>query len=98
LRDLADELRNDPVRLLSLVFEVYDQRGGPVPDHALELPPYLCETALRALAAGGYVERRGDVSYAIQAFVPTDRGRALVAQALDDGAAPKRERPRRRTG
>ena len=79
LKELADELKFYPVRLLSQLCDVYIQRKGPVPDHALTLLPYLGETALRALTEGGFVELRDDVSYAIHAYVPTEVGQALVA-------------------
>ncbi len=79
LKELADELRFYPVRLLTQLCEVHAKRNGPVPDHALTLLPYLGETALRALAEGGFVELIDDVSYAIHAYVPTEAGQALVA-------------------
>ena len=94
LRELALELRTYPVRLLVLLCELHDQRGGPVPDHALKLLPYLGETALRALVEGACVERMDDVSYAINAYVPTDVGRALAARASAPKPAARRRRPR----
>jgi hypothetical protein len=45
----------------------------------LTFVPYLGETAIRALVEGGYVERLDDVPYAILAYMPTERGRALAA-------------------
>ena len=91
LRELARELHIYPVKLLVLVCGQHDLRGGPVPDHALKLLPYLGETALKALADGGYLARQEDVPYAISAYVPTAAGRALAARVT----AHKR-RPRRR--
>ena len=79
LKELATEVQTYPVRLLSQLVEISDQRQGPVPDHVLTLLPYLGETALRALADGGYVKKLDDVSYAIAAYEPTDKGRAIVA-------------------
>ncbi len=95
LSELARELRVYPVRLLTLICTEYDRRGGAVPDHALRLLPYLGETALRALVAGGYVERAAETSYAIQAYIPTAAGREAVTRAA---GAPKRAsgRPKRR--
>ena len=95
LSELARELRVYPVRLLTLICNEYDRRGGAVPDHALRLLPYLGETALRALVAGGYVERADEASYAIQAYIPTAAGREAVTRAA---GAPKRAttRPKRR--
>ena len=79
LTELANELRIYPVRLVAQLCEQSDQRKGPVPDHVLTLLPYLGETALRALAEGGYINKLTDVSYAIAAYEPTDKGRALAA-------------------
>ena len=95
LSELARELRVYPVRLLTLICTEYDRRGGAVPDHALRLLPYLGETALRALVAGGYVARADETLYAIQAYVPTDAGREAVDRAA---SAPKRasSQPKRR--
>jgi hypothetical protein len=78
LRELATELRDYPVRLLQLVCEEYDRRQVPVPDHSLRLLPYLGETALRGLVEGRYVDRIDDAPYAIAAFVPTEKARALL--------------------
>lgn len=79
LRELSDELRLYPVRLLEQLCEQADSRKGPVPDHILTFLPYLGETAIRALVEGGYVDRLDDVPYAILAYMPTDKGRALAA-------------------
>lgn len=79
LAALSDELRDYPVRLLLQVCEQSERRQGPVPDHTLTFVPYLGETAIRALVEGGYVERLDDVPYAILAYMPTERGRALAA-------------------
>lgn len=91
LKELADELKYYPVRLLSQLCEVHTKRGGPVPDHALTLLPYLGETALRALAEGGFVDQVDEVSYAIHAYVPTEAGKALVA-GLDPSVKPTSKR------
>jgi hypothetical protein len=90
LRELSDEVLTYPVRLLTLVCEEFDRRQSAVPDHALKLLPYLGETALRALVAGGYVERVDDVSYAISAYAPTELGRATAARASAAPLPPKR--------
>jgi hypothetical protein len=79
LQELADELQDYPVRLITQLCELAVKRQGPVPDHAITLLPYLGETALRALVDGGYAERIDDVSYAINAYLPTDKGKALAA-------------------
>ncbi|MDA1173431.1 MAG: hypothetical protein O2826_02810 [Chloroflexi bacterium] len=79
LAALSNELRDYPVRLLLQVCEQADKRKGPVPDHTLTFVPYLGETTIRALVEGGYVERLDDVPYAILAYMPTERGRALAA-------------------
>ena len=89
LRALADELRAYPVTLLAQLCELAEKRQGPVPDHTVTLLPYLGETALRALVDGGYVERLDDVSYAIHAYLPTDKGKVLAASL--------REQPKART-
>lgn len=89
LRELALELRTYPVHLLVLLCEQHEQRGGPVPDHALKLAPYLGETALRALIRGAYIERVEDVSFAINAYNPTETGRALAARASTAAQAPR---------
>ena len=82
LKELATEVKLYPVRLLTQLVEQADRRKGPVPDHVLTLLPYLGETALRALVDGGYVSKRGDVSYAIAAYEPTEKGRALAASLI----------------
>ena len=96
LRELSDEVRTYPVRLLTLVCEEFDRRQSPVPDHALKLLPYLGETALRALVGGGYVERVDDVSYAISAYAPTDLGRSAAARANGAPASPPKRASRKR--
>ena len=78
LRELADEVRTYPVRLLRLICDQYATRGAPVPDHALRLSPYLGETSLRALIGGGYVERDDTAHIAVHAYVPTASGKALM--------------------
>ena len=92
LQALADELRLYPVRLLEQVCELADRRQGPVPDHTLTFLPYLGETAIRALVDGGYVQRLDDVPYAILAYLPTERGRALAA-SLRETPNPPLKRP-----
>jgi hypothetical protein len=79
LHDLAEELHLYPVRLLEQLCEQAERRQGPVPDHVLTFLPYLGETAIRALIDGGYIDRLDDVPYAILAYMPTDKGRALAA-------------------
>ena len=91
LRELADELKFYPVRLLNQLCDVHAKRNGPVPDHALTLLPYLGETSIRALVEGGYVELVDDVSYAIHAYQPTEAGLGLVASiALPPRRSPKK--------
>ena len=90
LRELAAEVRDYPVRLLRLLCATYAERGGPVPDHALKLAPYLGETALRALVEGGLAEEH-EVSYAVKAFTPTQAALDLVARL--DGASPAPGKP-----
>ena len=94
LRELALEVRTYPVRLLILLYDLYGERGGPVPDYGLKLSPYLGDTALRALVEGGYVERVDDASYAIHAYVPTDLARELVARLSPAVERPARKRRR----
>ncbi len=79
LRHLADEVRSYPLKLLRRVAEQYAERNAPVPDHVLRLPPYLGETALRALVEGGYVSRADEPARAIYAYVPTEKGLSLLA-------------------
>ena len=81
-----------PLRLLQLVYEQHKERGGPVPDHVLKLPPYLGETSLRALVEGGFLERSDDPQYAIHTYAPTDVALALIEHV--DGAVPTPPRPR----
>ena len=84
LRSLTDEVRSYPLRLLRLVAEQHAARKAPVPDHALRLPPYLGETALRGLLEGGFIARADGARGAIHAYAPTDAGLALIA-SLSDG-------------
>ena len=78
LHDLAQEVRAYPLRLLRLIYKLHHERGAPVADHLLQLPPYLGDTALRGLVEGGYVSRREGTRYAIHAYEPTEAGSALV--------------------
>lgn len=78
LRELTDEVRTYPVKLLRLICDQYAARGAPVPDHALRLSPYLGETSLRALIEGGYVRRDDAAHIAVHAYVPTESGTALM--------------------
>ena len=94
LRNLSDEVRSYPLRLLRLVAEQYAVREAPVSDHLLRLPPYLGETALRGLVEGGFVERV-TAAYAVYAYAPTPGGLALLA-SLEERGAPKARRSRRR--
>ena len=84
LRSLADEVRSYPLRLLRLVAAQYTERGAPVADHTLRLPPYLGETALRGLLEGGFVERVA-VPFAVYAYAPTAKGLALLASLNGTG-------------
>lgn len=84
LRSLTDEVRSYPLRLLRLVAEQHAARKAPVPDHALRLPPYLGETALRGLLEGGFIARADGARGAIHAYAPTEAGLALIA-SLSDG-------------
>jgi hypothetical protein len=79
LKELYEELRTYPLRLLQIVVEQHALRLSPVPDHLLRLPPYLGETAIRALVEGGFVERVDDVSRAVFAYSPTEAGLEVVA-------------------
>lgn len=92
LRNLSDEVRSYPLRLLRLVAEQYAARNAPVSDHMLRLPPYLGETALRGLLEGGFIERV-TASYAVYAYAPTPEGLALLA-TLEE--RPKARRSRKR--
>ncbi len=94
LRDLADEVRTYPLKLLRRVAEQHQERVAPVPDHALRLPPYLGETALRGLVEGGYVRRVDDLARAIHAYVPTEEGLALIAAADSPGRSKRAPRKR----
>ena len=88
LRSLTDEVRSYPLRLLRLVAEQHAARKAPVPDHALRLPPYLGETALRGLLEGGFIARADGARGAIHAYAPTDAGLELIASLNDgDGSA-----------
>ena len=95
LRNLSDEVRSYPLRLLRLVAEQYAARNAPVSDHLLRLPPYLGETALRGLLEGGFI-KRVTASYAVYAYAPTPEGLALLASLEGDAKAPKGRRPRKR--
>lgn len=92
LRNLSDEVRSYPLRLLRLVAEQHAARGAPVSDHMLRLPPYLGETALRGLVEGGFVERV-TAAYAVYAYAPTPEGLALLA-SLEDGQQARKARKR----
>ena len=99
LRSLADEVRSYPLRLLRLVAEQRAARNAPVPDHALRLPPYLGETALRGLLDGGFITRAEGARGAIHAYAPTEAGLALIASlnegdAASGAAAKKPRKPR----
>ncbi|MCY4582451.1 MAG: hypothetical protein OXE50_06595 [Chloroflexi bacterium] len=95
LRNLSDEVRSYPLRLLRLVAEQHAARHVPVSDHLLRLPPYLGETALRGLVEGGFVERV-TASYAVYAYAPTPTGLALLASLEAGQPAPKARKPRKR--
>ena len=97
LRELGDEVRSYPVKLLRRIRDQERARGGPVPDHLLRLPPYLGDTALRALLQGGYVQRHMDTLDSIYSYTPTESGAALIvaidgASRGDTGAAPPARR------
>ena len=93
LRNLSDEVRSYPLRLLRLVVEQYAARDAPVSDHLLRLPPYLGETTLRGLLEGGFVERV-TAAYAVYAYAPTPEGLALLASL--EGDSTERKAPKRR--
>ncbi len=93
LRNLSDEVRSYPLRLLRLVAEQYAARNAPVSDHLLRLPPYLGETALRGLLEGGFIERLSP-ERAVYAYAPTPEGLALLASL--EGDTPKARKPRKR--
>ncbi|MEX2599342.1 MAG: hypothetical protein WD533_06770 [Dehalococcoidia bacterium] len=94
LKVMAEELREYPVSLLRQVCEEYAKRESPVPDHVLTLPPYIGETALRALIEGGLLERSEDQRFAIHAYRPTDDGQEMVRR-IDGGASTPRSRRRK---
>lgn len=93
LRNLSDEVRSYPLRLLRIVAEQYAARNAPVSDHLLRLPPYLGETALRGLLEGGFIERLSP-ERAVYAYAPTPEGLALLASL--EGDAPKGRKSRKR--
>lgn len=80
MRGLTDELRTYPVRLLRQIVAEHSRRNGPVPDHVLDIIPYLGETALRALVDAGLASRLDDSPYAIRSYTPTADGLALAAR------------------
>ncbi len=77
IRDLVEQLHRHPVELLRQVCAQHRERGGPVPDHSLRLSSYLGEVAIRALLVGGLIERNTTDRHALQAYVPTSRGKEL---------------------
>ena len=77
VRDLVDQIRSRPVDLLRQVCAQHRQRGGPVPDHSLGLSSYVGEVAIRALILGGLIEQDTTDRHALQAYVPTSRGKEL---------------------
>ncbi len=79
MRELTGELRAYPVRLMRQMVAEHKLRGGPVPDHVLDIVPYLGDTALRALVVAGLVDRIDDSPHAIRAYVPTAEAIALDA-------------------
>ena len=84
MRELQEELRRYPPRLLRQLAAEFRRRQGAVPDHALELAPYVGETALRALVASGLVEQ-ADSPHALRAYVPTERALELVDRLAEEG-------------
>ena len=84
MRDLTDELRAYPTRLLIQIVAEHRRRGGAVPDHVLEIVPYVGETALRALVDAGLADRIDDSPYAIRSYTPTADGLALAARMADE--------------
>lgn len=98
LRNLADEVRSYPLRLLRLVAEQHAARNAPVPDHALRLPPYLGETALRGLLEGGFIKRVDGARGAIHAYAPTEAGLALLAPPQEAAPPAKKSRKIRASG
>ena len=71
MRELTGELTAYPVRLLRQLVAEYARRGTAVPDHVLDIVPYLGDTALRALVDAGLADRIDDSPHAIRAYVPT---------------------------
>lgn len=90
LRELSEELRTYPLKLLRLIGEQYAVRGGPVPDHALKLTPYLGDTTIRALVGGGYLKVHDDTHMAVHAYTPTDAGLGVLGTKPRTGRAPKK--------
>ena len=83
LRELQDELRRYPARLLRQLAAEFHRRQSAVPDHALELVPYLGETALRALVASGLVDQVQS-PHALYAYRPTERALELLQRLADE--------------
>ena len=83
MRELQDELRRYPVRLLRQLAAEFRRRQAPVPDHALELAPYVGETALRALVTSGLAEQVRS-PYAVRAYKPTERALDLLQRLARD--------------
>ena len=79
MRELTGELRAYPVRLMRQMVTEHNRRGGAVPDHVLDIVPYLGDTALRALVDAGLADRIDDSPHAIRAYVPTAEAIALDA-------------------
>ncbi len=84
MRELQEELRRYPVRLLRQLAAEFGRRQGAVPDHALELAPYVGETALRALVASGLAEQV-DSPYAVRAYRPTKGALELLQRIAREG-------------
>ena len=80
VREITEELRLYPVRLLRQIVAEHRRRNAPAPDHVLEIVPYLGETALRALVEAGLTERVDDSAYSMRAYAPTSDGIALDAR------------------
>lgn len=80
--ELLGELRSYPLRLLLQILAEHRRRGIPVPDHSLDIVPYLGDTVLRALVDAGLVTRVDDTAYAIRAYLPTGEGLKLGAQLV----------------
>ena len=77
VRDLVEQIHRRPVELLRQVCAQHRERGGPVPDHSLGLSSYLGDVAIRALLVGGLIEQDTTDRHALQAYVPTSRGKEL---------------------